>query len=359
MAYSADNKHKYQTLEAWIRARITDGTFRPGQKIPSENQLAAQFDISRQTVRQAIAFLEKKGTLISKRGSGTYVSELTRAMTIGFIATSITDYIFPGITSGIEDVLTSRGYSMTLGVTKNRVETEHQLLESLMNKGVDGIIVEGNRSALPNPNLSLYRKLTEKGIPYVFINGYYEALDPVFVVTNDREGGKTAVEHLYSLGHRRIGGIFKADDRQGHERYAGYSEAVVAHNLPMDDDEVIWYTTPDLDRMFARSEETRILRRLTKCTAVICYNDQVAIRLIQSMLRNGIRIPADKSVVGFDNSSLSELSPVRITSLTHPAERLGREAAARLIEMIETGNRAHSLVMDVNLIVKDSTKAEV
>jgi len=355
VAFSEDSKHKYQILENWIRSKIMDGTYKSGQKIPSENKLAEQFGISRQTVRQAITHLEKKGSLESYRGSGTYVSEVTRAMTIGYVATNITDYIFPGITSGIEDVLTANGYSMTLGVTKNRVETEHQLLLSLMNKGVDGIIIEGNRSALPNPNLPLYRELTEKGIPYVFFNGYYEALDPVYVVTNDRAGGRLAVDYLYRLGHRRIGGIFKADDRQGHERYAGFSDEVVRHNLPMDDDEVIWYTTPDLDHLFSKSEESRLLRRLQKCTAVVCYNDQVAMRMIQAMLRNGIRIPADKSIIGFDNSSISELSPVRITSVTHPGEMLGKEAAKRLLEMIESGIRSKSLVMDVELIVKDST----
>ena len=355
MAFSEESKHKYQILENWIRARILDGTFKSGQKIPSENKMAEQFNISRQTVRQAIMHLEKKGSLVSRRGSGTYVSEITRAMTIGYIATNITDYIFPGITNGIENVLTANGYSMTLGVTRNRVETEHQLLRSLMNKGVDGIIVEGNRSALPNPNIPLYRELAVKGIPYIFINGYYEVLDPVYVVTNDKAGGRFAVDYLYSLGHRRIGGIFKADDRQGHERYAGFSEESVKHSLPMDDDEIIWYTTPDVDHLFSKSEEPRLLRRLQKCTAVVCYNDQIAIRLIQAMLNNGIHVPLDKSVMGFDNSAISELSPVRITTVTHPGEMLGKEAARRLLDMIDSGSRGKSLVMDVEIAVKDST----
>ena len=72
-------------------------------------------------------------------------------------------------------------------------------------------------------------------------------------------------------------------------------------------------------------------------------------------MRNGVRIPMDKSIIGFDNSSISELSPVRITSVTHPGELLGKEAAKRLLEMIESGIRSKSLVMDVDLIIKDST----
>ena len=130
------------------------------------------------------------------------------------------------------------------------------------------------------------------------------------------------------------------------------------HGLPINDDAVIWYTTPDIEHLFSRGEETRLLRRLSKCSAVVCYNDQIAIRLIQSMQRNGIRVPMDKSVIGFDNSTLSDLSPVRITSLTHPGENMGREAARRILEMIDTGGRVKPLVMDIDLIVKDSTGPE-
>lgn len=355
MAYSDENKPKYQLLENWIRTKVMDGTFTRGEKIPSENILAEQFKISRQTVRLAISHLEKKGILISRRGSGTFVSEAAHDMSIGYISTNITDYIFPSIASGIESVLTANGYSLTLGVTRNQVELEHQQLIALLNKNVDGIIIEGNRSALPNPNLDLYRKLDEKGIPYIFINGFYEALNPPYVVGNDRGGGRIAVDCLYNLGHRRIGGIFKADDRQGHERYAGFLEGFAKNNLQVHDDEVIWYTQPDLEHMFLRNEEPRIVRRLQKCTAVVCYNDQVAIKLIQTLLRCGIRIPEDKSIIGFDNSPISELSPVRITSLTHPGEKLGDEAARRLLTRIETGVWPASLVMDLNLIEKDST----
>ncbi len=357
MAFDENSKHKYEALEAWIRSAIREGTFTSGQKIPSENRLAEQFNISRQTVRLAIRHLEEGGVLVSRRGSGTYVSDKTKAGLIGYVATNISDYIFPQITSGIEEILSGKGYNMTLGVTKNRVEIEQQLLKSLMNQGIDGIIIEGNRSALPNPNLPLYRLLTQRGIPYVFINGYYKDLDPVFVVTNDRLGGQQAVKHLYELGHRRIGGIFKGDDRQGHERYAGFSEQMVIYDLPLNDDEVIWYTTADLDHLFLRSEEGRLLKRLGKCTAVVCYNDQIAMNIIKLFQKNHLRVPEDKSVMGFDDSTLSELSPVRITTLRHPAEMLGRQAAWRLLDMIETGKTALSLTMDMELIIKDSTAA--
>ena len=359
MAYGSDDKHKYQSLETWILDRIADETFLPGHKIPSENQIAEQFDMSRQTVRQAISNLVKKGSLIARRGSGTYVSETVKRRSVGFIATNITDYIFPSIINGMEDVLASAGCTLSLGVTRNRIETEHHLLESFMDKNIDGIIIEGSRSALPNPNLSLFRRLDERGIPYLFVNGFYEDLHPVFVVTDDRGGMRRAVEYLYALGHRRIGGIFKGDDRQGHERYAGYSEALVARNITPDDDAIIWYTTPDLEYLFSQEEELRLLRRLADCSAIVCYNDQVAIRLIQALLRNRIRVPDEKSIIGFDNSSLSELSPVKITTLTHPGEELGREAAKRLLQMMKTKTRAESLVMKVNLSVKDSTKAKV
>lgn len=76
---------------------------------------------------------------------------------------------------------------MSLGVTQNRVETEAQLLRSFIESGVDGLIVEGTKTALPNPNIELYNKLQNMGVPCVFFNGFYQELPgSVYVVTDDR-----------------------------------------------------------------------------------------------------------------------------------------------------------------------------
>lgn len=357
----SSSKPKYRELAEWIRTHILDGTFSNGQKLSSENELSGQFGISRQTVRQAIGILESEGFLTRVKGSGTYVNSLgmnnNRTMTIGVITTYITDYIFPNIIRGIEEVLSANGYSMHLSVTKNKVAYEAKILKSLIEKGVDGIIVEGTKTALPNPNISIFHELDEIGIPYAFINGYYRELSPTYVVTDDRGGGYMATQYLIKeLGHTNIAGIFKSDDMQGHERYAGFASAMVENGADINDDVIAWFSTADLDLLFLPSAEEALIERFKDCSAVICYNDQVAIRLIDTYLRHGIDVPNDVSVISFDNSMLSNLSPVKITSLNHPKDELGREAAHRLLNMIHTRTKDTSLVMDMELVVKDSTK---
>ena len=260
-------KSKYIMLANLLRQQILGGQYHAGDKLASENQLSQQYGLSRQTVRQALALLEQEGLLLRQRGSGTYVSfaapRREKTHVIGVITTYITDYIFPTIVRGIEEELTRNGYHLTLGVTKNRVENEARLLRSFLENRVDGLIVEGTKTAFPNPNLGLYCQLEAMGIPVVFFNGYYRELPSVYVVTNDRKCGWDAAEYLIRhSGCRKLGGIFKSDDTQGHERYAGFSQAILKEGRELDDDAVIWYTTADKETLFSPENAPGIVRRL-------------------------------------------------------------------------------------------------
>lgn len=96
---------KYQILMEHIRKDISEGRYKTGDKLMSENQLSAAYGFSRQTVRQALGILEQEGVLVRRRGSGTYIAggrNPQRTRTIGLIATYITDYIFPAIIRGVE-----------------------------------------------------------------------------------------------------------------------------------------------------------------------------------------------------------------------------------------------------------------
>lgn len=354
---------KYSILANTIRNRILSGEFRMGDRLASENELSAQFGFSRQTVRQALGILEQEGFVVRRRGSGTYIAKGTpssqKSRTIGVITTYITDYIFPVITRGIEEVLSSHGYHLHLGVTKNRVETERQLLQSMLENGVDGLIVEGTKTALPNPNIALYQKLESMGIPCVFFNGYYRELPGcVYVVTNDRLCGDHASALLLNAGCRRLGGIFKSDDMQGHERYAGFAQGLMDAGQQINDDAVLWYSTGDRDSLFEGENRERIYRTMRHCDGVVCYNDQIAYRLIELLLEKGMKIPEDISVVSFDNSSIAQYSPVKITSFDHPKEQMGRMAAEKIIHMVETGARETPLTMEMPLIYKGSVLKE-
>lgn len=352
---------KYEQLVAHLHRQIAEGEYCPGDRIESENQLAERFGYSRQTVRQAIGTLERDGLLIRRRGSGTYVAGVAqparRTMNIGVIATYITDYIFPTIIRGMEKTLTEKGYHITLGVTHNRVENESRLLNSMMESGVDGLIVEGTKTALPNPNLELYRQLERMGIPVVFFNGYYrEITDCTYVVTDDVRAGQDAAGYLLRRDCRRLGGVFKSDDLQGHRRYEGFMRAAGKAGISVADDAVVWYSTADKDNLFEGENRQRVFERLAGCDGIVCYNDAIAFSVIDLLQEKGVQVPRNVSVIGFDDSNVSRYSAVKITTMSHPKDQMGMAAAEMIVRMIETGVREKPLVMKMEPVIKESVK---
>ncbi len=344
---------KYQLVAEALRSDIISGKFSDGDVLGTEDELSKQFDISRQTLRQAIALLSKEGLVVSRRGSGTYVRravERQKTMTVAVITTYITDYIFPLIVRGIETTLGDRGYTMNLAATYNSVERERAILKSYLDRPVDGLIVEGTKTALPNPNIDLYNQLIERGIPLVFINGYYpELASCVHVVANDQEGGRLAAQHLIDCGHQNIAGVFKMDDMQGHQRYAGYARAMTKAGLPLKDQQVIWFTTENKYHIFSSPP----VRLPAGCTAVVCYNDETAAQLTETLRTQGLEVPGDISVVGFDNSRVARMSTPPLSSIEIDFDSLGTQAASKLIELMN-GLEAESIALQPTLQIQES-----
>lgn len=345
---------KYEQLADKLRKQIVNGNIKPGDKLPSENELTAGESLSRQTVRQALSVLEKDGLIRKLRGSGSVViSQQKREATgrIAVITTYIGEYIFPDILRGIEQTLARQGWAPTLAATHNRVDQERTILEGLINNPVDGIIIEGTKTALPNPNIDLFRKLEAEDIPMVFINGFYpDFRPPVYVVADDRAGGALAAVFLLDKGRRRIAGIFKSDDIQGHRRYAGYTEALRQANLPVIDDHVLWFTTETRDTLI----RSNLTNTLAGCDAVVCYNDEVAVQVISQARSQGVNIPAELAVISFDDSIFSNMTTPRITSLTLSKETIGRLAALKLLSLIQ-GQQQTPQILNWEINEKEST----
>lgn len=328
---------KYAALAQWIREKVEKGELRPGDKLYSENQLSDMFHLSRQTVRQAVGVLQREGLLERRRGSGTYLLGMEEpprkpTKTIGVVTTYLNDYIFPSIVQGIEEVLTQAGYSIQLMITYNKTENEARALRSLLEKDVDGLIIEPSKSALPNLNRALYDKIQRKKLPCLFINGFFPDMGFPCVALDDYEAGRIAAQYLLARGHTQIGGIFKSDDIQGHLRYSGYAQALLKNGQGIRGDNILWYVTEDVSQIFEEEDEGRILQRLGGCTAAVCYNDQIALRLMELLRRHGYRLPKDFSLVSFDNSELASMSG--LASVDHPKEVLGQAAARGMLELL-------------------------
>jgi len=342
------SQKKYLRLYSTISTAISDGTYTAGDKLPTELDLAGMYGVSRQTVRQALKKLESDGLISKSQGSGSYISETAAAarktMRIAVITTYISTYIFPSILRGIEEVATRNRYSIQLMATNNSIAKERDILRSLSVNNVDGIIVEGTKTALPNPNLSFYRELAARNIPIVFFNGYYPELlhEPqcnfVYVVTDDHGGGVDATNELISLGHRSIGGIFKSDDIQGIRRFSGYIDALTTADLRISDDNILWFNTENKGLI---ELQLGVSKLITDCSAVVCYNDEIALQLLSYLEAHPGGITAMRS---FDGTFMPRYRDIDFASYGHPKERLGQLTAERIIAVME-GKREESLVM--------------
>ena len=349
---------KYQNLINYIQEQISDGQLGPGEKVPSENQLSEQIHISRQTVRKAIGTLEEDGLVQRIRGSGTYVSfdrqkNLEQRNSIAVVTTYVDSYIFPRILQGMQNTLFESGFSVQIYFTNNTLDREKSILKDLLKRDdVAGVIVEGTKSGLPNPNLDLYRHLMARKIPLLFFNTYYPELEAPHVSLNDAEAAYKAVRYLIDKGHQKIGAILKLDDGQGRQRYLGYLKAMEEAGLTVTDSRMVWIDTDESKQLgYCRD---RILNRVEECTALLAYNDQIAFQLIRMLTERNIRVPEDVSVISIDDSDLARHSEVPITSLPHPKENLGKKAAETLLQMIAGRKKDLTYEFDTRVVERES-----
>jgi len=357
-------KYKWvaERLEMMIEKNIQRGI----HKLPTEQELCKRYQVSCQTVRMALNLLEQKGLLVSRQGSGSCITGLSskpQGNVIGILVSSDQDYIYPGVLNVIRNVLSESGFSDQVFTTENSVSKERGILLQLLKQPLRGIIVEGCKSALPSPNLDLYRRLMKKGCQIIFLYNYYPALsDCIYIKDDNYNGSALLVQHLAAQGHRAIGGIFKSDDMQGIERYQGYIEAMRDLSLPLSDDRVCWYGTRELDQL-VHKRDTLFLRNmieeaLSSCTAVICYNDIIAYYLVDELLKAGYQLPADMAIAAFDNTYFSNSDILTVTTLSHKPREMGTKAAEAVIKRLN-GLPVLSQETRWKLNLKESTQTDL
>jgi len=353
---------KYLQLKAELVNLLEKGKWKAHDKLPSENELAGQFGISRQTVRQTLGELEQEGWVYRRQGNGTFAApngapaEPERKLA-AMLTTYISDYIFPHIVRGAESELRGKGYGLMLASTENRKTAERENLLQLLEQPLSGLIVEPTKSAEGNPNLDLYLSLQMKRIPLIMIHARYPELTCPVLRSDDELGGRMAAEHLIRLGHRRIAGFFKTDDLQGVGRLKGFLAAHERHGLAPSPGRVVGYSTEEKrDKPMQRLLD--MLKSDDPPTAIVSYNDELAIGLLETIRVAKLSVPEDVSLVSFDDSMLATATEVKLTSITHPKAEMGRLAAGTLIAMIEEGPSAvrNEIVFAPELVVRQSTK---
>jgi len=345
-------------VKNYIKHLLQDNIIPFGAKLPSEHELMDKFKVSRHTIRQAFSELTSEGYIFKEQGKGTfsnYQKEVVHKQIVAVLTTYMSSFVFPGILSGIEQVLSDQGYMMLLSITNNIKEREAQYLLNVMDYNVVGMIIEPTKSAYQNENIKLLNDIQAKGIKSVFINSYYKDFDSSYVIMDDVKGGFMATEYLLQLGHRKIACVFKTDDMQGINRKEGYSAALQKYGAPVNPDFIGEYDTLnmyDFPYMFAQS----LFRKDNFPTAFVCYNDQCAVMVVQALNDINLRVPDDVSIVGYDDSISVMQSEVQLTTVLHPKKALGVQSAKYLIDMLDGRIEKPQMIYRPELIVRNSCR---
>lgn len=352
---------KYIEVSNYFKNQIENGLILPGQKLPTEFEIVEMFSVSRHTVRQAILELEKDEYIYRKKGVGAFCSNIKneknkRPKMVMVITTYLSNYIFPHIIRGIEYALSEKGYEVLLFTTNNNKEKEAEHLVKLLNYNVVGAIIEPTASATKNTNHEYYQKLNKKSIPYIMINAFYDNIDASYVVMDDEKVGYVAAKHIIDMGHKDIAGIFKEDDMQGKNRKKGYERALGEFGIDSNYFPIGRFKTFE-EEFYPYAFAKSVLTSSKRPTAIVCYNDRVALHVLNAARDLNLKVPEELSVIGCDNDeTISNVIDGGITTINHPKEDLGRKAAESLIEIIEDNSKKIRYAYNPELIIKHSTK---
>ncbi|MBD7911628.1 GntR family transcriptional regulator [Clostridium cibarium] len=357
-------KHKYEEVEESIIDWAKTGRYKPHEKIPTESELMEIFKVSRHTIRKAIGDLVSLQYVYRIQGSGIYLSNWTENSTniidtknVAVLTTHISNYIFPDIIRGMEDTLYSESYSLLLSSTNNNVMFENSNLKNLLAHKIDGLILEPTKSAYQSQNIGYLNNIIDKNIPFVMINACYAGLDSPSLRVDDFKGGKLATNHLISLGHTNLMGIFKVDDSQGINRMNGFISECQENNIAPIPGQILTYLSEEITTSLPPKIEYA-LKSVKKPTGIFCYNDEIAFMVLTIAEKLNLRVPEDLSIVGFDDSHLAVVMNPNLTSITHPKEQMGKDAANLIIKLINNNNKfepTDSILYDPELVVRNST----
>jgi LacI family transcriptional regulator len=303
--------------------------------------------VNAETARRVIKVAESLGYRPNPIARGL---KTAKSGSIGLVIPDLTNPLFPPIVRGIEEVLEAAGYSGLVVNTDNDPGRERVQVESLRSRQVEGLIVA--TALLEHP---LMEELTREGVQMVMVNRRPEGIDVPSITPDDATGIRLAVEHLASLGHRRIAHLAGPENTStGVARARAFRAAV--RDLGIDDDPGL-VRTCDFWSEDAGAEGLReLLDSGAEFTAVVAGNDLIALGCYDVFAERDISCPDDMSVVGFnDMPFLDKLRPP-LTTIAIPHHQIGAEAARLLLDAIAEPNRpARSVQLPLSLVVRGST----
>ena len=263
----------------------------------------------------------------------------------------IANPFFAQILQGAEDAAQAAGYAVLLGDTQHQPEREERYAQMLPRNEADGMIVLGHR--LPPTARDIVRQL---GATAPVVNGceFDPALGIPSVHIDNAAAARTAMEHLYGLGHERIAVVGGPPDNPLHQqRLEGAKAAARARGRLR----LLTIVPGDFSVESGHAAAGKLLGHASAPTAAFCFSDQMALGVLAACRDLGVRVPEDFSIVGFDDLASSRYLTPPLTTISQPMRDIGVRAVNLLLAIIEAADVPHQQTLDFSLMLRGSTAA--
>jgi len=271
---------------------------------------------------------------------------------IGVIVPGITNLFFPTIVEAIDETMKNKGYSIALSNTEGEAYKEQKLVEELMGRQVDGIIIIDPTTE--NLQKGLYDKLS-KSLPLIIVSGFAGSNKCSFVCYDEKVGSIDAFKYLMDLGHRKIAFL------RGHKSFSYdikqkiYQDIIEKEKLQYE--KIVNVGKGNSIEVVERTQKKleELLIGENRPTAVFACNDLMAVGVLNACNKLGIKVPEELSVIGFDNTLLASITQPKLTTVDLNMKEIGSRAAAELLDIIESNSKSRKkIILDTSLVVRES-----
>ena len=356
-------------LMTYFRERILDGRLSVGTRLPTDDELADLYQISRDTLRQALALLANEGLIERVQGRGTFVIQprsnggavtQPKQKQIGLVLNrTLRTHLTMNLLVGVEQAAKSHGYNVSFTYAEGEQDQQARDIARLQANHVLGMIIWAMGDTTHDASIL---QLQTDQFPLVLIDRYFPGLAIDYVGSDNIGGGYRATEHLLILGHRHIGFVFAQEETlqttSVYERWQGYCKALQKYEVPYDETLVV----PDVRKLQSGAREGLVeyLQRPDRPSAIFAVNDYIALDVLQAARAIHLRIPEDLAVVGFDDQEFASHVHPPLTTIKQQFIDIGLRAGTLLINRIEgiAGPPKH-IELPTNLIIRESCGAQL
>jgi LacI family transcriptional regulator len=306
--------------------------------------------INKNTKKKIIDMAEKLGYR-----SNTFASNLRKKKTntIGVIIPRLNSHFVSSVLAAMEKVSNDSGYNIIISQSMESVSKEMVNAKTMFDNRVDGLLVS---LAYDTDNIDHFEKFTKKGIPLIFFDRVYETNDSVCIVIDNYKNAYDITSHLADQGCTRIMHITGNLKRNVYQdRFNGYKKALKDAGLVYKEDLLF---TGELNEIAGADAAEKILAMEKLPDAIFVSNDICAASCMRVLKQNGIRIPEDIAIAGFNNDPISRIVEPNITTINYPAYQMGEIAATNLINHLNGVSNIHTtnkIVLKSELLIRESS----